>query len=1075
MILRLLRPTLFAFAVSSTLWGLQVAGSAQETIRPGQTPRPSSGKTTIETPPRKTAPAGGDVPTVDPKAPARGVPTPIRGEAPPPPANPLVLDEPQAPTERPLSTGSPTRPTSLRAGERLDNTPPDSERTFGDYRRGPGTPPADKAATTPLEDFGYRFFEPARQIIEARRASLQRRYESPEASAALPADDPAGTTDRPLADAAENPDAAREEGSESKRESFAAPAKRARPDARRDNAASVDGFSAVVDPLTQLSRNVTASAPPGYQLAPGDALIVRYWSPTRAAREVNATVDAQGGIALEGMGRLVVRGMTTAQAENLLRERLGRLYKRVEVSVGLKELRTIAVTVSGESFAPGTYVVPAVATAFNVLYASGGPSEAGSLRRIEVRRQGALVGTLDFYKFLLVGDKAADLPLRPGDLLYIPPRVSRVTVSGEVRRPAVFELLEAETLRDALRYAGDVKPSAVDQRVQISTVSPGTARVLKDVDLRDTAQAKGLPLYDGDVVEVFSVRATLMNRVTIEGAVDQPGDYALTSGMRVGDLLMRARGPLGDAYLVRADLYRWNPDNTQSLVPIALEKALAGDSNANVPLMRWDRLKIYARQEVAWTGRREVTVRGAVQRPGLYYRSENLRVRDLLLMAGGTTPDAHQDEAVLLHQRADGTYRYQTIRLGDALRGDPAHDVLIEDNDVFAVYRAGEARFTPERTVSIRGEVVTPGVYPRGEDMKLSDLLKVAGGFRPGAGSQVSVARPRRSADDPDSTVTVTFDSQGRCASKDDVVLRDGDVVTIQGIGGFRDRVAFVTVKGAVNNPGPVVLSNTGMRLTDALKAVGGLRPEAFPEGTEFRRSPALMATAGQRDLAKIISQLNDLLNKNTFEREQAKSDIERIRAVGNSRESAPPLAALTGGKETDSAPGAAATSLVGQLSQRDLVSAPRTLADTDLAPDGGIAVDLAGALRRPGGDDDLVLLDGDTITIPERPSTIQVVGAVFNARGVLFKQGAKLDHYVAQCGGFTPDAARDRIVVIHAGGGLVPASKAGALRPGDVIMIPTRVLAEKLARRGGGLDDLFRGITNSAITLRLATSLFGL
>jgi protein involved in polysaccharide export with SLBB domain len=165
----------------------------------------------------------------------------------------------------------------------------------------------------------------------------------------------------------------------------------------------------------------------------------------------------------------------------------------------------------------------------------------------------------------------------------------------------------------------------------------------------------------------------------------------------------------------------------------------------------------------------------------------------------------------------------------------------------------------------------------------------------------------------------------------------------------------------------------------------------------------------------------------------------------------------------------------VGQLSQRDLVSAPRVLGDTDLSPDGNIAVDLAGALKRPGGEDDLLLVDGDTITIPERPSTVQVVGAVFNARGVLFKPGAKLDHYVAQCGGFTPDAASDRIVVIHAGGGLVPASKAGALRPGDVVVVPTRVLAEKLSRRGGGLDGLFRGITNSAITLRLATSLFGL
>lgn len=849
-----------------------------------------------------------------------------------------------------------------------------------------------------------------------------------------------------------------------------------------DAAGPVDAFREVADPLTQLYSNASASVPPTYQLAPGDALLLRYGSATRAAREIACTVDSAGAIMLEQVGRIVVRGLTVAQAERALRQRLGRLYKRPEVSVTLREMRTIAITVAGEAFAPGTYVVPAVATAFNVLYAAGGPTEDGSLRRIEVRRRGAPVGTLDLYQFLSRGDQAAaDLPLQAGDVLYLPPRLSRVVVDGEVRTPAVFELTDNETLRDALRCAGGVKPSGVDQRVQISTVIPGSARVLKDVDLRENndgvSAANRLRLYDGDVVEVFSVRAVVMNRVTVEGAVDQPGDYAWTDGLRVSDLIGRARGVIGETHLGRADLFRWNPDDTRTLIPVDLQKALARDPAADVVLTRWDRLRVYARSEVAWTGRRETTVRGAVQRPGVYSRSDNMRLSDLLRMAGGPTPDAFLGRAVLLHRQGDGAFRYDFVSLNDLLKNAPdAADPVLEDDDVLAVYRTGEAQFTPEHTVSIRGEVVTPGAYPRAEGMRLSDLLALSGGFLPSAGARVVVAHARRLPSDPDIAQTISFQPGGVCAPHDDVLLQDGDVVTVQGVGGFRKNVGFVTVRGAVNNPGPVVLPGGAMRLSDAVRAAGGLRGEAYAEGAEFVRNPTLLATAGQRDLAKIISQINDLLNQNTFQREQALSDLERIKATGETASDPSPLAAITGGKAAPAAPNPAAGALAAQLGRRDLVSPPRTLSPDDLVPQGNIAVDLAAALKKPGGGDDLLLAEGDIITIPERPSTVQVVGAIFNPRGVLFKPDAGLEHYVAQAGGLTPDAFRERIVVIRAGGGLIPAGKARQLKPGDVIIVPTRVLAEKLGHgKNNGVDNVFRSLTNSAVVFKLATGLFGL
>ncbi len=838
---------------------------------------------------------------------------------------------------------------------------------------------------------------------------------------------------------------------------------------------AVNAFQDVADPLSQLYRNVLASVPTNYQLAPGDTLTVRYWSPTQEARTVTRTVDTRGEIVMEGVGPVVVRGLTAEGAEKALRAQLQRYYKNPEVSVTLSRLRTIQVTVSGAAFQPGTYQVPAGATAYNVLYAAGGPTFDGTLRDIEVRRQGKIVGTLDIYKFLMVGTQGGDIALQTGDLITIPPRQSQVIVSGEVLHPATFELTRSETLEDALRYAGGIKASAVNQRIHITTLVPGIEREVKDVDIKKET-ADRTPLYDGDLVDIFSVRPLLVNKVTIEGAVDQPSDYELKPGMRLSDLIEQARGLLPEAYPARADLYRWNPDNTTSLVSVDLDKALAHDPNADVTLTRWDRLKVYTRKEVAWTGRRTVTVRGAVQRAGVYDYSQNMRVRDLLLMAGGPTPDAFLDRAVLLHQHGNGTYDYDFLSIDQALKNDENSNVVIQDNDILALYRVGEAHFEPEHFVTVRGDVVAPGVYPRSTTMRISDLMTLAGGFKPGGGTRVVLAHARQTAEATNAaliTRNITFDAQGKCAPQDDLSLEDGDVITVQGTGGFQQKVAVITVNGAVQKPGPIVLENKQMRLSDALREVGGLRPEAFPEGAEFYRDPKMIASAGQRELAFVIAQLNNLLNDSAYKRAQAQSAIEILKATGSAATSDNSLTSALSGAAPAVNP--AAGTVAQNLSQRDLVTRPRTLNEKELEPNGNIAVNLPEAMRHPGGSEDIMLMDGDVINVPETPTTVQVIGAVVNGRGILYKKGAPLNYYVEQAGGFTVDAAKDKIVIIHAGGGLIPANRIRELRPGDVILVPTRVLAEKISSNHNALDSIFRSLTGAAVTTFLAFRLFGL
>ncbi len=823
------------------------------------------------------------------------------------------------------------------------------------------------------------------------------------------------------------------------------------------------------DPLDMLIRGELVTAPSDYHLAPGDVLTISYSSPTMEPVEIKRPISSDGTVTIENVGPVVVRGLTTDAASTALTAKLRRFFKNVEVSVTMGKLRSIPVQVLGNAFQPGTYQVPAVTTAYNLLYYAGGPTEKGTLRNIIVRRQGKVVATLDIYKFQVLGTEVSDVVLQPGDQLIVGPTLARITLKGEVLTPAIYELRNDETLQDAMKFSGGIKRSGVDNRIQVNTLVPGRMRVLTDVDLKSNKTEK-LALYDGDVVEVFPVRTVVTNKVTVEGAVDQPGDYELTTGMKVSDLLEKARNPIAEADLSRADLYKWNPDNTTTLVQIDLQKAMAHDATADIVLNKWDRLKLYTRDEVAWTGYRRVTVAGSIQHPGIYRSSKNMHVSDLLRMVGGPTPDASLDHAFLLHQHGDGTSGLEYFNVAQAIQGDKTQDIAIQDNDMMTIYSVNQASYQPEHTISIQGEVVNPGKYPRPDGMKVEDLLNMAGGFRPDAGSKVVIAHARKiigGANAASQTVSIAFDSQGKCAPNDNVPLEDGDVVLVQGTGGFSDKAQTITIKGAVNHPGPITLANKNMRLTDALKAAGGLGPEAFPQGAEFLRDPKLLTTDQQQNLAQVMNDLNQLLNEKDFKRTQAKEKLDIITESNKAQNSSGGIG-IPGIGGAPAAQSSAAGVAGAQLGTQTLASPARTL-DKELQADGNISVDLVQAIRRPGGPNDIILKDGDVITIPETPTTVQVVGAVFHPTAVAFVQGANLDYYVARSGGFAPDAGTDRIEIIHAGGGALPATKVKTFEPGDVIFIPTKVLAAKLnSGHSNPLGTFFNSIVSGALLIKL-------
>ncbi len=844
---------------------------------------------------------------------------------------------------------------------------------------------------------------------------------------------------------------------------------------------SQSAFSGIITPYQQIAFNVAATTPASYRLTGGDQLTIRYSNPAMEAREITAKVDSAGRVQLNSHGAVNVAGLTLTQAEKVIKQRLTQDFKNLSVTVTLRELHSISITVAGQVQVPGTYVVPAVATAFNVLYAAGGPTRDGSLRDIQVRRNGVTLH-IDFYSMLAGAavphsgnSYAPDINLQPGDVLYVPYAQARVSIEGAVHTPAIYELTPGETIAEAIKVAGGPRTADASSTVEVSTLAPGRAHIIKTLDL-EAPQAASTALYDGDIIRILRIKSTIENMVTVTGAVTQPGDYAVTTGMTVADLLRDAREPLPEAYLGRAALYRWGPNGVRTLIPIDLALALKGDPKYDVPVTRWDELKVFSQENARFVGTGKITLEGAVQHPGIYSYDNNTRVSDLLLQAGGPMPDA--DMVVVEHQHGNGTKTYEYAKISDIEHEGSRSDFLLHDNDIVAVYTNSQTQFIPEHRVTIEGYVVSPGQYDRGTGMRLSDLIKLAGGFAPNAGITVQIAHSREIEHSTDSAIpattqTVTFNVSHTVVQGNDVALRDGDVVLVDGKSDFEDNPRVVTITGEVAHPGPYFIGEN-TRLSQVVKMAGGLRADAFAEGAQFHRNPSKIGSPEQTQLANIVNDLDQIYSKSDYERQLALSDLERIRS-SDSAVNSTSLIALGGPASSAGLNNPAAAILAEDLAKHSLVTPARQFTQADLLPSGNIAVNLAAAVANPGSSDDILLKDGDRLSVPSEPTTVLILGAVVNPRAVLWKEGARLDYYITNTGGPTPDIDMQHVVVIRANGALAPIAKAGSIRAGDVIFIPSRVLVDKLSNHSNSIQTFMQSLTNGAILFRLVTGSFRL
>jgi len=498
------------------------------------------------------------------------------------------------------------------------------------------------------------------------------------------------------------------------------------------------------EPLTQFGYNFfkpdVAFAPvtdvpvgPEYTVGPGDRIVLTIWGSLDGTFDLE--VNRSGEVVLPRGGAVNVAGTKFGQLPGLLRGRLATVFKDFHLNVNMGKLRLMKVFVVGQVNAPGDYNLTSLSTVLNALSAAGGPTKNGTLRDIQIRRDGKLVQRVDLYDFFLRGDKAVDIRLQPGDTILVPVIGKVAGIAGNVRRPGIYELKGEKTLKDLLVLADGINATGYLQRVQIARVQAHDKKVVTDVNL-DPKEGKtteeltaAIPVKEMDVVQVFPIDNTLRGYTRLEGYVLRPGDYALTPGMHLSALL-GADNLLPEYFMSAGQVTRlYPPDYHPEVLFFDVSKAIEHDAANDLELQEFDRVRIFSRWEMEEMP--TVRVSGEVQRPGMYRLFKNMTVRDLLMQAGNVKLTAFLKNAEITRIKRSGESVYSfsiNVNLSDALKGGK-ENVELKPFDELYVRRIPNWAEETDRYITLKGEFVFPGVYPIYKGERLSSVIKRAGGF----------------------------------------------------------------------------------------------------------------------------------------------------------------------------------------------------------------------------------------------------------------------------------------------------------------------------------------------------------
>jgi protein involved in polysaccharide export with SLBB domain len=753
---------------------------------------------------------------------------------------------------------------------------------------------------------------------------------------------------------------------------------------------------------------------PEYVVGPGDGLSIDIWG--GISQRLQRVVDRTGRVDLPEVGTVEVAGKNLGDVQHMVQTALRGQFRDVAADVSLSRLRSVRVYVVGDVEHPGAYDISALSTPLNALYTAGGPTSAGSIRILRHYRGKQLVQEVDVYDLLLHGIHGDMTGLQPGDTIQVPPLGGQVTLEGMVRRPAIYELNKEQSLAEVLELAGGVMPTGTLRHVDVERVEDHASRTMLRLDIPETnnqaqvTQAlEDFKIQDGDKVKITPILPYADKTVYLDGYVSRPGKFAYRDGMKVTDLIASYKDLLPEPSTTHAEIIRLSqPDYTPTVLAFNLGDALAG-KDQDLVLKPFDTVRVFSKYD--FEDLPVITVTGEVRDPGDHLTNGAPHLRDAVYLAGGTTHDALLDDAQVFRKTHDGKLTVISVNLGKALEGDQKDNILLEAKDRVLIQR--DLNKVDPATVTIEGEVGRAGKYPLGEDMTAAGLVRLAGGFKRGAYTQeadltryeveqgakvvtdhVGVPIARAMAGEPDA----------------DVRLRDGDVLAIRQITGWKDLGATIKLTGEVVHPGTFGIQE-GERLSSIIQRAGGFRAGAYPYGAVFERE-----------------QIRELEERNRADL------IDRVQGEAGNIKTIPEQ------NQQDILAKAAAIQQF-EVTLHQLQNVP---------PQGRLVLHISSNVRKWANTSaDIQVRAGDTIYVPKRPSMVLVDGSVYNSTGVTYKPGKNAGWYLRQAGGPTEMANKRGVFVIRADGSVVGGSgglfgggaENAEMRPGDMVVVPEKVI----------------------------------
>ena len=648
--------------------------------------------------------------------------------------------------------------------------------------------------------------------------------------------------------------------------------------------------------------NLKIATPQDYQLGPDDELIIDVYGSSESTNRLK--ISTEGTIRIPMVGPISVGGLTIEQAKKRILTQLSNIYSGISkgetfVNVTLGNIRSIKVTILGEVTTPGTYSLSSLSTVFNGLYVSGGPSENGSFRKIQVIRNNKVAATVDVYDFLMNGTTKSNIRLQDQDIIKVSSFEKRIELKGEVKRPGLFESLKGESLSNLIDFAGGYTDNAYKERI---IVFRNTKKEKSVADVPFSSISNFSP-QSGDVYMIDKLLVRYTNRVQLNGAVFRPGFYALEDGLTLKALIDKADGLKEDAFSERGIIYRLKDDNSTEVLSFNVKDVLSGKND--LALKREDNVQIASKLEMR--------------------------------------------EAY---------------------------------------------------TVTISGEVIRPGEYRYGENMKVEDLIIAAGGLKESSSKFVEISRRIKNSDQNSNSAQIATIikyeiNKDNFKTTSDIVLMPFDIVNVFPSPGYSFQKT-VNIEGEVLYPGLYTISNKNERLSDLIKRAGGLTSQAYPEGA------ILIRTVREDDIDAIIkAKKTDAITKQSSDTIKGKDLTEKEAVASNSN-------------------------IVG--------------------------INLAKILKKNNSSYDILLENADKIRVPKLLQTVQITGEVLYPVKVKYEKGNGLRSYINGAGGFSARSLKSRAYVLYANGTAASTKHFlffnfyPKIRPGSEIIVPIKEDRRKIS-----------------------------